>query len=158
MLYLRQLEQGLVQYPYNPSTLRKENPNTSFPSEMSDSLLAEYGVFPVARTSPPSITIYQRVVEVDPILRDGKWTQQWSIEAAEVPQIITPRQCRLLLLHQGQLASVNAMIAKQDEATRITWEYAIEFHRDDPLLNALAASMGWTDAELDAFFIEASAL
>lgn len=75
-----------------------------------------------------------------------------------VPQSITPRQCRLLLLQQGQLASVEAMIASSTEDVRITWEYALEFNRNDPLLNSLATGMGWTTQEIDSFFIAASAL
>ena len=77
-----------------------------------------------------------------------------------VPKSITPRQCRLILLQQGLLTSVEAMIAQQDEATRITWEYALEFRRDDPLLIQLAASMSpsLTEAQIDEFFIAASQL
>lgn len=75
-----------------------------------------------------------------------------------VPQSITPRQCRLILSVQGLLADVEAMIATQDEATRITWEYALEFRRDDPLLNALAISLNLTDEQIDQFFIAAAQL
>ena len=75
-----------------------------------------------------------------------------------VPSSITPRQCRLLLLQQGLLSQVEAMIAQQDDATRITWEYALEFRRDDPLLNQLAANLGLTSEEIDEFFIAAAQL
>ena len=33
-------------YPYSIGLLRKDNPNTSFPKNPSDELLAEWGVFP----------------------------------------------------------------------------------------------------------------
>lgn len=75
-----------------------------------------------------------------------------------VPQSITPRQCRLLLLQQGLLSTVEAMIAQQDEAKRITWEYALEFRRDDPLLTQLATNLGLTSQQIDEFFIAASNL
>lgn len=75
-----------------------------------------------------------------------------------VPQSITPRQCRLVLLAQGLLASVETMIASQDQATQITWAYASEFRRDDPLLNQLAQNLGLTEQQIDAFFIAASQL
>jgi hypothetical protein len=75
-----------------------------------------------------------------------------------VPKSITPRQCRLILAQQGLLASVEAMIAQQDEATKITWEYALEFRRDDPLLNQLAANLQLTKDQIDQFFIEAAKL
>lgn len=75
-----------------------------------------------------------------------------------VPKIVTPRQVRLLLLSQGLLEQVEQMIAAQDESIRITWEYAIEFSRDDPLLNNLAASLGLSEDQIDQFFIAAAKL
>ena len=101
--------------------------------------------------------------------RTGKTTRiDWSPERiaayeaenakASVPKSITPRQCRLLLLQQGLLSEVEKMITAQDEATRITWEYAIEFRRDDPLLNQLAVNLKLSPEQLDQFFIAANAL
>lgn len=79
---------------------------------------------------------------------------------AAVPASITPRQCRLILLQQGLLASVEAMILEQGEAARVTWEYALEFRRDDPLLIAIAENMTppLTPEQIDQFFIAASQL
>lgn len=77
---------------------------------------------------------------------------------AAVPKSITPRQCRLILSQQGMLATVEAIIAGMDEATRITWEYALEFRRDDPLLKQLAGNLGLTDEQIDQFFIAAAQL
>ena len=149
---------AVVEYPYQIGKIRQENPQTSFPSEMPDSLLADYNVFPVTPVAPPSVTNYERAVEGTPAFSNGAWRQTWTIVAALPPDSITPRQCRLLLLQQGLLSQVEAMIAQQDEATRITWEYAIEFRRDDPLLNQLALNLGLTAAQIDQFFIDAAQL
>lgn len=73
----------------------------------------------------------------------------------QVPASVTPRQVRLLLLAQGLLPQVEALIAQQDEATKIAWEYASEFRRDDPLLLSLAANLNLTEQQLDEFFIAA---
>lgn len=75
-----------------------------------------------------------------------------------VPKTITPRQCRLILAQQGLLATIEETIKGMDEATRITWEYALEFRRDDPLLASLGKSLGLTDEQIDAFFIAAAQL
>ena len=77
-----------------------------------------------------------------------------------VPETVTPRQVRLLLLQQGLLATIEATIASMDQATQITWQYASEFRRDDPLLNAMAASLvpPLTSQQIDDFFIAASQL
>lgn len=94
-------------------------------------------------------------------LENGAWVIRTPDPATlppPVPYSVTPRQVRLLLLAQGLLASVEAMIAAQDEATRITWEYALEFRRDDPLLNQLAVNLGLTEDQIDQFFIAAAQL
>jgi hypothetical protein len=87
---------------------------------------------------------------------------EWMMDepAPTVPVSITPRQCRLILMQQGLLSQVEAMIATQDEATKITWAYATEFRRNDPLLNQLAANLTppLTSEQIDQFFIAAAQL
>jgi hypothetical protein len=158
MQYLKAAEQSITEYPYDLAKLRLENPNTSFPQEMSDELLAEFGVYPVVPMDKPEATIYQRAVRATPIFVNGAWHEQWELVPARVPTKITPRQCRLILMSQGLLAQVEEIIATQDEATRITWEYASEFRRDDPLLNALAKNLNLEPEQIDQFFIAASKL
>lgn len=75
-----------------------------------------------------------------------------------VPDFITPRQARLMLLSMGMLGSVEEMISTQDEATKISWEYSTEFRRENPLLASLAKNIGMTEEQIDNFFIEASRL
>lgn len=90
---------------------------------------------------------------------DGdNWIIRTPDPASIPPYSITPRQCRLLLLQQGLLSDVENMIANQDEATKITWEYALEFCRDDPLLLQLAKNLNLTEEQIDQFFIAASKL
>lgn len=87
-----------------------------------------------------------------------RWDGLQITASIPVPHSVTPRQVRLLLLAQGLLASVEAMIATKDEATKITWQYASEFRRDDPLLAQLAADLGLSSSQVDDFFIAASSL
>ena len=90
-----------------------------------------------------------------------RWSDGQIVEVPVVPASVTPRQVRLLLLSQGLLADVEALIAAtNDEATQITWQYASEFKRNDPLLAQLAASLTppLTNEQLDEFFIAAAAI
>jgi hypothetical protein len=94
-------------------------------------------------------------------LEGGVWvirTVDPSTLPPPVPSSITPRQCRLILAQQGMLSTVEATIAQMDEATRITWEYALEFKRYDPLLIDLGVDLGLTSAQIDRFFIAAAQL
>lgn len=160
MKYVKVIDGNVATYPYHPANLRQEYLNISFPANLSDTLLAEYNIFPVTPVAPPVVTLYQRVEEAAPVFTDGAWVQAWNVFPAFVPQSITPRQCRLLLHQQGMLAQAEAMVTASTDDVKITWEYALEFRRDDPLLQQFAANFQppLTDEQLDHFFIAAAQL
>ena len=85
---------------------------------------------------------------------------EWQMEepAPAVPESVTPRQVRLLLLQQDLLDDVETMILTQPKEIQIAWEYALEFQRNDPLLNTLAQNLNLTEQQLDEFFIAAAQL
>lgn len=87
-----------------------------------------------------------------------RWSDGQIVSVPVVPASVTPRQVRLLLLAQNLLPQVEALIASSDEATKITWAYASEFRRTDPLLLALAGQLGLTSEQVDEFFIAAAAI
>ena len=104
---------------------------------------------------PNGLHVYSPYLGVD---YGGYKLVEWEMEepAPSVPYSITPKQVRLLLLQQNLLANVEAMIAQQDEATKITWQYDSEFRRNDPLLDQLAIELNLTEQQIDEFFIAAS--
>jgi hypothetical protein len=73
--------------------------------------------------------------------------------------VITPRQARLALHGAGLLDAVEAELAKpENKAAKITWEYALEIKRDDPLIVTFAEILGLADAQVDALFETAKTL
>lgn len=94
--------------------------------------------------------------DTDPSL--WRWSNGQIIAVIPVPESVTPRQVRLVLLQQGLLANVEALIKAGGQATQITWEFATEFKRDNPLLEQLSKNLGLTDAQVDQFFIAAAQL
>jgi len=77
-----------LKFPYSIVELRKDNPNTSFPSPMGAEDLAAWGVFPVVPHEP---TAYDPATEtlnqVDPVLEDGEWLQSWGVTEADAEEI-----------------------------------------------------------------------
>lgn len=59
-----------VHFPYLDSFVRKDNPDTSFPSEMTDEIRAEYGAFPVVDI-PPENNPSRQHIEKRPV---SEWT------------------------------------------------------------------------------------
>lgn len=70
---------------------------------------------------------------------------------------ITPRQARIALLRAGMLDAVNQAVANNREWA-ITWEFATEVKRDDPMIAAVQALLGKTDADIDDLFTIGSKL
>ena len=70
---------------------------------------------------------------------------------------ITPRQARIALLRAGMLDAVNQAVANNQEWA-ITWEFATEVKRDDPMIAAVQALLGKTDADIDDLFTIGSKL
>lgn len=150
---------------YTLAQLRRDNPNVSFPKDIPDSTLAEFGVFPLAETVPPSGDV---VEEVTPALIDGVWEQAWEVRdftPEEVEQnsanrrnrmVVTPRQARLALLSVGKLADIDTAISALDEPTKlavqIEWEYATTIERNSPWVISMTESLGMTELEIDLLF------
>jgi len=83
MSYIKASNNTVEKYPYSIGMLRKDNPNTSFPKRMSDSALANWGVYPVTEAPDPAYDdMTQRVViDSHPTLVSGNWVRQKSVVA-----------------------------------------------------------------------------
>lgn len=90
--------------------------------------------------------------EREAILR--MWAEN-SLKAKQpvVPQTLTPRQFRLAMLSAGVTPDTVTSMLSDNPAALIEWEYASEIKRDHPLIGALAAQMGKSEAEIDQIFI-----
>lgn len=75
-----------------------------------------------------------------------------------VPTVVTIRQARLALLAADLLDDIDAAVLASGRAAQIEWEYATEVQRSHPLIAAMQASKGLTDAEVDALFAAAAGM
>lgn len=73
---------------------------------------------------------------------------------AMVPNSITPRQARLVLLQNNLLDDLEVLIAN-DRVLQIWWEYSLEIKRNDERLLQAAVALKLTDEQLDNMFIRA---
>ena len=80
-MFAKLTNDNIGQYPYTVGDLRRDNPNTSFPRQIPDETLAEYGVVKVKPADQPSFdSIVERPKELLPVLIEGEWVQQWTSE------------------------------------------------------------------------------
>lgn len=77
-----------------------------------------------------------------------------------VPQEITMRQARLVLLQYGLLDKIDTIIASlpgaEGRAAKIEWEYGTVIKRTSPLVLAMSSQAGLTEEQLDQMFILAA--
>lgn len=160
---------GQITYPYSIRQLRRDNPQVSFPREMPDERLADWGVYPVSKVEPPEYNPEtQALEEGQPVQIDGVWTQVWNVRSltteelkSRIPQSITKRQARQELIEAGLIGAVEAAIdAIQDPTQKALmfswWNDSQTYDRDNPELITMAASIGLTEEQLDSMFLSAS--
>jgi hypothetical protein len=140
MSYLKITDGAVTQYPYSLSQFRQDNPDTSFPREIGDALLAEWSVYKVTAVPRPASTLTQDAVEQTPQLVNGVWTQVWAMvdvspeEAAQRAQnvadeaelattkedafvqnfiVMTPAQIQTYInANTGNLTQMRALVSK----------------------------------------------
>lgn len=84
-------------------------------------------------------------------------TESEALLLVEVPNSITPRQARLILLQYGLLDEIEAMVAT-DRAMGIWWEYSLDIVRTNEHIMNAGAALGLSVTQLDQMFIEGSKL
>lgn len=79
-MYVRIENDAVAEFPYLLGKLKQDNPNTSFPASIPEATLNEYGVHTVTEVTKPTCDYAtHEVVQNDPVLTDGVWTQSWSV-------------------------------------------------------------------------------
>jgi hypothetical protein len=169
-----------IDYPYGLAELRRDNPQTSFPNFLSEGVMADYGIHPVQPTAKPAFNrVTEKVEEGTPELVDGQWVQTWQVVAASADEIAARRAGLELTFAQmliglvafgwiteaeGEawltgtlpapvLGIISTLPAEQQFPAKARASRPSVVMRSDPLVSALAAAQGKTEAELDAFFL-----
>ena len=152
-------------YPYTLTDLKRANPDTSFPRDMTNFDTTEWYCYPVQDTTPPEAPgmLAQRTM---PELVDGLWQERWELVNAPpepVPEVVTMRQARLALLQLGLLDQVEPAIASIEDpaerrAAEITWEYSTEVERSNPLVFMISSLFNLSEEQVDDMFRQAIAL
>lgn len=113
--------------------------------------------------STPSVTLTKETKDLYTYPQDGWYWFDTFDEALQffaglkLSDSITPRQARLVLLDEGLLDNVEAIV-KLDRKYEIYWEYATEIRRDDAVLLQLATALEITSEKLDEMFIKGAKL
>ena len=128
-----------ISFPYSLTELRRENPGTSFPANISDEALADYRVHPVTTTAAPAFDPRTQEINQTAELENNVWTQVWTVvnrsEAEASENIRGERNSRLSKTDYTQLAD-----APGDTAAWATYRQAL---RDIPAQDGFPFTVTW---------------
>jgi hypothetical protein len=117
-------------YPYSIGLLRKDNPQTSFPANLNNELLAEWNVYLVNPTPKPKTDQTKNVVEGTPVNENG-WKQVWIITdatAEEIAQRTEEQEFNVRLERDQKLVESDWVVIKSME-TEVPEIEAWKFYR-----------------------------
>jgi len=80
-MYVKVTNGAVDQYPYTVGDLRRDNPNTSFPRQISSDTLASYGLYEVIILDRPSYTerTQNLTQKSTPTLNGDNWELGWTV-------------------------------------------------------------------------------
>lgn len=117
-----------------------------------------YAVWPVEPFEVPEGK--QSVGAASYTFEDGVVIESYDVEniPVAIPNRVSRRQFKLQLAIDGIKADVEAWVATQDELVQIAYAESGEFWRDEPNMQAGFAGLGFSEAQVDEFFLAASLL
>jgi hypothetical protein len=120
-------------YPYTMTDLKRANPDTSFPRDMTGFDASEFNCHPVQDTAPPSHDpITENLTEQTPVQIDGVWTQVWLVSAATPEEIEQRREDALATIRSQRAEAYREesdplfFKAERGEGTKADWEAKVE--------------------------------
>ena len=102
-MYLRIIDET-INYPYSIPQLRASHPNVSFPANLTNELLAEWGMYVVTPTPMPN-DYTKNISEGTPTLIDGVYYKSWNQTSATEEEISyrLENQWELIRIERNQL-------------------------------------------------------
>lgn len=115
-MYVKLVDGQPVKYPYSLTELYRDNPQTSFPQNVSNDTLESYGVYPVQLVPAPQFDNKTHRMTQSVQLIDNVWTQCW--EATE----LSNGEASILVRHyRNNLLSETDWMALSDNVMTPEW-------------------------------------
>jgi hypothetical protein len=146
MTHARIVNGKVAAYPY--TSLRADHPAVSFPAEITDELLALYGVYPVRSTPKPSCAWFERVEEVNPVSENGVWMQRWqvvAVSAAERTALLEGQWAELRAERDARLAACDWTQLPDSPVDKSAWASYRQALRDLPKTTSSPFEAVWPE-------------
>ena len=148
-MYVLAPNQTVETFPYSIGDLRRDNPNTSFPRNPSEQMLADWNVFPVIEQEPPSFNpATQNLNQVNPILVDGEWLQAWEVtdsSAEEIAERTEAKAAEVRADRNQRLAACDWTQLPDSPADHEAWAAYRQALRDIPEQEGFPWGINWPE-------------
>lgn len=175
-MFIKTTNGEIDQFPYTVGQFRRDNPNTSFPRNIPDDVLAAFGVFPVTLQERPQTSATQVAVMGSPALVNGSWSVGWTVRDKTADETAADRQGmrvfkRAFNYAMSQRAPTATLLGSFPNAAtlleavdaleqtldpyhplRLARRDIIEYIRIHPDVSGFQQVTGLTDAEIDDLF------
>jgi RNA polymerase subunit RPABC4/transcription elongation factor Spt4 len=146
-MYAKIIDGSVGNYPYSIEQLRKDNPNTSFPSNPSPQLLAEFGMVTVVVTGQPEHDYTNNCTESTPEYVDGQWQQVWVVTDASEDEIAarTEAKANEVRAERNNLLSQSDWTQLDDspQGDKLAWAVYRQTLRDVPAQAGFPWTVEW---------------
>lgn len=160
MLYVLLSDEGeLVKYPYSLTSLKRDNPNISFPKKINEETAAELNCFPVVSTEQPA-TDYTVNLQRTAVNENGQWVEQWFTTPATSEEIEqrTSNQERLVRSQRNRILVATDWTQTSDSpANQAAWSAYRKDLREITKQPGFPFDISWpvapTDYSVEEYFL-----
>lgn len=137
-MYVKVENGNVTKYPYSFGDLRRDNPQTCFPTNPSEDCLIDFNTYIVSSTVTPEFDRLTQKVIPGVELVVGMWTQKWTIQ--NLPQEIAEKNVRN---ERDRLLSQSDWRALNDQTLSPEWETYRQALREVPQQAGFPFSVNW---------------
>lgn len=131
----------IEQYPYTLNDLRKENPNVSFPAEITDAMKEKYGIADVNENDKPSFDpLTEDIVEAPMTIVDGVVQINYATEPAS-----NENKMLRVRLQRDSFLRTSDWMALSDVTMPEKWKTYRQALRDIPQQSGFPSSVTWPE-------------
>ena len=139
---------GQTVYPYSIVQLRKDNPRVSFPKDITDEILREYGVHFVEALAPPAYDEVRQRIEQNttPEQNQEKWVLSWSVvnlTDEEVAQNLAKPEAEVRGMRDEILANTDWTQVVDTPVDQAAWAAYRQALRDVPAQAGFPDNVTW---------------
>ena len=139
-MFVKTKDGQLERYPYTVGDLRRDNPHTSFPKNVPTDMLADYGVYPVARAAVPQFDslVQSLVAHAAPTEDAGQWVLGYDV--VQKPEAMAGDNIRR---ERNRLLSETDWMALSDNTMTPEWAWYRQALRDITAQETFPQSVVW---------------